>query len=497
MNMDSCQDEGSIFNLCNIKYLSDEEPYPFYIKFRSFIYNHLKLKGDSSSSGHYEILSSTFEEIIILWCLEKIDSDLPAKLSKIFSKKLINHNITVRDIHQEIFKYIKIIDCKHDKTERSSSEIFKDDDSTKQGYLDIKEEDLYEIFEGSEYDNMNNEIMKQDDNTVFTVHNKKMFGKKLTDSENEHACKICIKSFRFKNSLTKHMRLKHGTVFSRGRKPRIPRSTPAPVFLDHNTTGKDMIESVKEGKNINHSTVEISESDCHDVIEEVSDESDEFLCPACNKMFSFKRNLRRHLRTDHECSATHIEQVFKTLTSLKLKAFVEETGLPSFHTKKHHRDGDEEKSDEGRGGGKHVVCPDCGISLTKHYLLQHIKRKHSKKEQALKCDKCDKAYPCMEYLKNHIARFHSQDKNVVCPDCGITVNKDSFRRHSLIHKTAGNFQCDICNKLLPSKYSLHRHRKKHEHNPNFGKQKNQKIESVKPILTINSIFDPDKINSIQ
>ena len=76
-------------------------------------------------------------------------------------------------------------------------------------------------------------------------------------------------------------------------------------------------------------------------------------------------------------------------------------------------------------------------------------------------------------------RFHSDDKNVVCPDCGVTVNKCSYKRHTLLHKQ-DCAKCDICNKRLPSQFSLERHLKKHAADPNFGKQKNyRKLKQLK------------------
>ena len=52
-----------------------------------------------------EILSPTFEEVILLWCLERIDPRLPAIISQTFGHKLVD-GITLKDLQDEIFDRI-------------------------------------------------------------------------------------------------------------------------------------------------------------------------------------------------------------------------------------------------------------------------------------------------------------------------------------------------------------------------------------------------------
>ena len=53
------------------------------------------------------MLSPTFEDVIVIWCLEKIDNRLPSKVNQAFGHQLIN-NVTLKDIQKEVFKYIPI-----------------------------------------------------------------------------------------------------------------------------------------------------------------------------------------------------------------------------------------------------------------------------------------------------------------------------------------------------------------------------------------------------
>lgn len=95
----------TIFEICETKYSKYEDLKSFYTKFRTVISNHLKKKGDSELLFEDEIISPTFEEVIILWCLEKIDSSLPKQVKETFGNQL-NGQVTLKDIHNEIFDSI-------------------------------------------------------------------------------------------------------------------------------------------------------------------------------------------------------------------------------------------------------------------------------------------------------------------------------------------------------------------------------------------------------
>ncbi len=52
-----------------------------------------------------EEISPTFEETIVLWCLEKIDSRLPMHVSKTFGHQMTG-NTTLKDLQVQIFQRI-------------------------------------------------------------------------------------------------------------------------------------------------------------------------------------------------------------------------------------------------------------------------------------------------------------------------------------------------------------------------------------------------------
>ena len=80
-----------IFDLCEIEPV--EDLHAFYVQFRSAVCTNLKRKGDiveflNGELMEDEILSPTFEEIIVVWCLEKIHPNLPARVKQTFNDQL-------------------------------------------------------------------------------------------------------------------------------------------------------------------------------------------------------------------------------------------------------------------------------------------------------------------------------------------------------------------------------------------------------------------------
>ena len=87
--------ESSIFDICEVTYVKNEDLNAYYMNFRSTVCKNLKRRGDKlrEDKGHVtlmqdEVLSPTFEEIIVLWCLEKIDPLLPKLVKETFGNQL-------------------------------------------------------------------------------------------------------------------------------------------------------------------------------------------------------------------------------------------------------------------------------------------------------------------------------------------------------------------------------------------------------------------------
>ena len=93
------------------QYSSGTNYQTFYREFRSAIIGNLKKRGhqlqyqNNRELESDETVSPTFEETIVLWCLEKIDPRLPTHVNKTFSHLMTGHT-TLKDLQIQIFQHI-------------------------------------------------------------------------------------------------------------------------------------------------------------------------------------------------------------------------------------------------------------------------------------------------------------------------------------------------------------------------------------------------------
>ena len=94
-----------------LSYKSGSNHQTFYREFRSAICDNMKSKGhkigylNNKELKADEEISPTFEETIVLWCLEKIDTRLPMHVSKTFGHQMTG-NTTLKDLQVQIFQRI-------------------------------------------------------------------------------------------------------------------------------------------------------------------------------------------------------------------------------------------------------------------------------------------------------------------------------------------------------------------------------------------------------
>ena len=94
-----------------LSYKANTNHQTFYREFRSAIYDNLKKAGhrikylNEKELEVDEVMSPTFEETIVLWCLEKIDSRLPSHVNKTFGHQMTG-NTTLKDLQITIFQRI-------------------------------------------------------------------------------------------------------------------------------------------------------------------------------------------------------------------------------------------------------------------------------------------------------------------------------------------------------------------------------------------------------
>ena len=98
----------NILQLRSIKYKENEDFHEFYQRFRKGICTNLKKKGDVANDDimqEDEIISPTFEDVIVMWTLEKIDSCLPNLVFDTFGLHLVQGS-SLKQLQEEIFEFI-------------------------------------------------------------------------------------------------------------------------------------------------------------------------------------------------------------------------------------------------------------------------------------------------------------------------------------------------------------------------------------------------------
>ena len=101
---------------------------------------------------------------------------------------------------------------------------------------------------------------------------------------------------------------------------------------------------------------------------------------------------------------------------------------------------------------KPFMCDKCDFkTVTLQRLRIHIKTHEGTKTV---CDVCGKSFRGPNSLKNHIAKYHSEDstKVDVCELCGKTVKQRLMKAHLLKHSR--NQVCTLCEKAFIGGYTL-------------------------------------------
>ena len=162
-----------------------------------------------------------------------------------------------------------------------------------------------------------------------------------------------------------------------------------------------------------------------------------FKCENCDRMYTTKINLNRHLKTVH----------WKDSTSFKCKICSEE--LKSTHyLKVHVRTYHEFKS-------KDHICEICNKSFyTKTEVARHNIVSHSPQVQ---CDKCLK-FLNQSSLKNHLKDVHSKNDPYPCMQCGSQLkSRLQLKRHVKYVHNPKSFRCNECDKMFAKKCGLKTH----------------------------------------
>ena len=111
----------------------DQKPIVFYKQFRSGVLNNLRKRGDkvlfkaSHQLTEDEVVSPTFECIIMMWALEKLDPRLPSKVKKDFGFRM-EGDTTLMDLQTAVFQAVPGMIEELDETAEAKGISLKEED---------------------------------------------------------------------------------------------------------------------------------------------------------------------------------------------------------------------------------------------------------------------------------------------------------------------------------------------------------------------------------
>lgn len=149
-------------------------------------------------------------------------------------------------------------------------------------------------------------------------------------------------------------------------------------------------------------------------------------------------------------------------------------------------------------GVKPYQCNICGNGFTQNGSLKQHMLIHTG-ERPYKCQVCGRGFTQSKSLTFHMRR-HTGEKPFTCEKCGLTFRqKDGLKRHMQMKHLGAAAEahiCSICQRILQSNYSLALHMKKHTgNNSKYKCEICEKTFSTKSSLENHTRQHTDEISS--
>ncbi|XP_057716985.1 oocyte zinc finger protein XlCOF6-like [Corythoichthys intestinalis] len=191
-----------------------------------------------------------------------------------------------------------------------------------------------------------------------------------------------------------------------------------------------------------------------------------FACSFCDKRFIAKKELNDHTRTHtgekpFPCSVC--QKRFST-KGLLARHVITHTGERHFACsvcdKRYFRKSHLITHTMTHTGEKPFQCASCGRAFTFKGCLKRHTRKHTG-EKPFVCTACGKRYTEKRLLDRHTLT-HTGEKPFVCTSCGKRfLEKADFINHTRTHTGEKPFACSCCDKRFCTKQELRSHTRTH------------------------------------
>ena len=283
---------------------------------------------------------------------------------------------------------------------------------------------------------------------------------------NRFVCKICMKSFIYKQGLRKHLDNEHNPANANRVKNQRHDSPPeSKIKCDYCTKSFKHRQGLQKHWSLEH------------------DPANLFPCTNCFSRCKTLKNLHAHLRT-HELPRTEGLENLQCHKCLKVFPSQKQLSL-HFYT---HREKffccdicgskfnnrEQIKNHVMRHFGLYqkklshqkLICDQCSMLVFSHKMKRH-KMIHHTEEKPFKCDfnDCSAAFSDSRILSDHM-NIHLKLKPYQCEHCPEAFRSGAnLRLHRIRHIDPNRYRCNECQTSFVTKQALQKHNRRHTENP--------------------------------
>ena len=319
-----------------------------------------------------------------------------------------------------------------------------------------------EIIRVEEYSNVEEKIEESRENNV--AEPKSQLEDNVCADENknskEHVCSKCNKTFEKKRKLGWHLKNVHNEIL------------PKCDICDKTYSNK---YNLKRHTQIVHQNVRNkmcqSCGKCYDKLRDVVQH--ERKCIGCEKCGTACKTLAELQEHNKDCSGSSYIRSKKIKTDICLfcqKLFSSKTKLRRHIKNLHEKNNNEE--------GIHVQkklrerCNFCERTFKRHQnMKRHVESVHSKKSTPkVNCQLCVETFENDHKLNEHLRHAHLHELRIPCLICNKSLkSRKVLSEHYRKEHSDQTYTCLLCHKTFKRKSALKRHTKKHTNPPRMKK----------------------------